>query len=305
MFSCVTIAVSAESQVIFLDIRILRYFLAVAREETITRAAESLHIAQPSLSKQLIELEHEIGKPLFIRGKRKITLTEDGILLRKRADEIVSLLEKTRQELTSDASEISGEVSIGGNAAGTVLKAAAALRRIHPDVQFHFHSGDATDVTERLDHGLLDFSVMLAPADTVKYDFLSLPDGSRWGMLLAANEPLARKSVITPEDLRTLPLILHQRIGLQEEIAHWAQTDLEQLNVAATYNVVHGSPIPFTAHDLGCFVTTRDLLAPVLDPSVCFRPLDPPLLTSYVLVWKKHPAFGKAADAFLKQVRQM
>lgn len=288
-----------------MDIRVLRYFLAVAREENITRAAESLHIAQPSLSKQLMELENEIGKSLLIRGKRKITLTEEGILLRKRADEIVSLLEKTQQELSSDMQEISGEISIGGNTAGTVLKAAAALRQVHPGVQFHFYCGDATDVTERLDHGLLDFSVMLEPADTVKYDFLLLPDSSGWGMLLQSSDPLAKKSVITPEDFHKLPLILHQRIGLQQEIAHWAQADLEQLNIVATYNVVHGSPITFTSHELGYFITTRDLLAPVLDPSVCFRPLDPPLSIRYVLVWKKHPAFGKAADAFLKQVRQI
>ena len=288
-----------------MDIRVLRYFLAVAREENITHAAESLHIAQPSLSKQLIELEGEIGKPLFIRGKRKITLTEEGVLLRKRADEIVSLLEKTQQELTSDVKEISGEVSIGGSTSKTILQAATALRSRYPGIQFYFHSGDATDITERLEHGSLDFAALLEPIDTGKYDFLSLPDSSRWGVLLKSDDPLARKSVITPEYLRALPLILHHRIGLQQEIAHWAQTDLERLNVAATYNVVHGSPISFARSELGYFVATRDLLAPVLDPSVCFRPLEPQLSTRYALVWKKHPVFGKAAAAFLKQVRQV
>ena len=140
-----------------MDVRMLRYFLAVAREETITKAAETLHIAQPSLSKQIMELERELGKTLVVRGKRKVTLTEDGAFLRKRAEEIVALVEKTEREISSDAKELSGEVAIGGTASKSVLRAAALLREKHPGVQFHFYSGDAMDVEERLTHGTLDF----------------------------------------------------------------------------------------------------------------------------------------------------
>ena len=148
-----------------MDIRILRNFLAVTREENITRAAESLHISQPSLSKQLMELEKELGKQLMIRGKRKISLTEDGVLLRKRAEEIIALVEKTEREIRIDTGNISGDISIGGSETETLLHAAASLRRENPNIRFHFYSSDATDVSERLDHGTLDFAVLLEPID--------------------------------------------------------------------------------------------------------------------------------------------
>lgn len=178
-----------------MDVRILRYFLAVAREENITRAAESLHIAQPSLSKQLMELEQELGKKLLTRGKRKIKLTEDGVLLHKRADEIVDLLEKTECEIRSDTENISGEISIGGAPTKTVLQTAAALQAEHTDIHFNFYSSDATEVTERLDHGSLDFAVLIEPVDTMKYEYIPLSDSSYWGILMPSDCALAKKAV--------------------------------------------------------------------------------------------------------------
>ena len=286
-----------------MDIRDLRYFLAVAREENITRAAERLHIAQPSLSKQLMELERKLGKQLLIRGKKKITLTEEGVLLRKRAEEIIELVEKTEQEIRSDSDEIVGDIYLGGSTSETILHTAAKLRKTHPAVKFHFYSGDAVDVSERLNHGTLDFAVMLKPIDNVKYDFLSLPDCSEWGILMKKTDSLAGQTSVTKEDIKNIPLIMHQRIGLQNEIAHWAGTDLEHLNIAATYNVVHGSPISFVQQELGYFLTTRELLAPALDPSVCFLPLEPRLPTQLALVWKKHAVFHKAAKLFMKSLK--
>ena len=287
-----------------MEVRELRYFLAVAREENITRAAESLHIAQPSLSKQLMELERKLGKQLLIRGKRKITLTEEGVLLRKRAEEIIELVEKTEQEISYDLEEIVGEIHIGGSISKSVLSTAAQLRKEHPGIRFQFYSGDATDVSERLDHGSLDFAVMLQPIDSIKYEFLSLPDRSEWGILMQEKDPLASKKSVTKDDLKSIPLIMHQRIGLQSEIAHWAGTNLENLNIAVTYNVVHGSPVPFVQQGLGYFLTTRDLLAPALDPEVCFLPLEPKLPTQLALVWKKHAVFSKVAGIFMKSLRQ-
>lgn len=281
-----------------MEIRELRYFLAVAREGNITRAAESLHIAQPSLSKQLMELEKKLGKQLLVRGKRKITLTEEGVLLRKRAEEIVELVEKTEHEISYDPEETMGDIYIGGSSSESVLSAAAELRKNYPGIRFHFYSGDAMDVAERLDHGSLDFAVMLEPVDNIKYDFLSLPDRSEWGILMKKNDPLADKNCITEDDIKNMPLIMHQRIGLQNEIAHWAGTDLESLTIAATYNVVHGSPVSFVRQGLGYFLTTRDLLAPTLDPEVCFLPLEPKLPTQLALVWKKYAVFSNAAKVF-------
>lgn len=223
----------------------------MAREENITHAAESLHISQPSLSKQLMELEQEVGKQPLVRGKRKITLTEEGVLLRKRADEIITLLEKTEWELNADSMQIGGEVSIGGDPTPPVLNAAAAIRRAFPEIRFRFYSSDATDVTERLDHGSLDLAVLPTPVDTTKYEYLSLPDSARWGLLLPESSVLAGKAGVEREDLLGIPLILHQRIGLQQEIAHWAQIEIEQLHIAATYNVINGNPAAFLQSGLG------------------------------------------------------
>ena len=285
-----------------MEIRELRYFLAVAREENITRAAQSLHIAQPSLSKQLMELEKKLGKQLLIRGKKKITLTEEGAILRKRAEEIVELVEKTEHEISYDFEELSGDIYIGGSTSETILSVAADLRREYPDVRFHFYSGDAQDASERLNHGSLDFAVMLEPVDNIKYEFVSLPDCSQWGVLMNKSDALAVKKALTNEDIKSIPLIMHQRIGLQNEIAHWAGTSTESLNIAATYNVVHGSPIPFVKHGLGYFLTARYLLAPKLDTDVCFLPLEPELPTRLALVWKKHAVFSKVAEAFYGRI---
>lgn len=286
-----------------MDIRILRYFLAVAREENITRAAESLHIAQPSLSKQLMELERELGRPLLVRGKRKITLTEDGVLLRKRAEEIVALLDRTEAELTGGEEAIRGEVAVGGVPDARMLRAMTALRARCPGVRFRFYCGDANDVMERLDHGSLEFARLLQPVDTVKYDFLALPGSARWGLLLPADHPLADKPGVTRADLSSVPLILHRRVGLQREIAHWAGTDIEDLNVAATYNIAYGQPADYVKSGLGAFLLVEDQLGPQ-DAAVCFRPLDPPLTVHHALVWKRQAMFTKAARAFLAEVER-
>lgn len=287
-----------------MEIRLLRYFLAVAREKNITRAAESLHISQPSLSKQLMELEQEIGKQLLIRGKRKIMLTEEGVLLRKRADEIISLLEKTERELNADTVQISGEVAIGGNPTASILKAASTIRTEHPGIHFQFYSSDAIDVMERLEHGSLDFSVFLEPIDTIRYEYVSLPDTSRWGVLLPADHALARRGFIQKADLPAIPLVFHRRAGLQQIISHWAETEIEGLDIVATYNVINGSPEKFVKSGFGCYLTTEDLLPCRLDEAVRFCPLDPPLEIHYALIWKRYAVFSRAAKAFLRTFRK-
>ena len=287
-----------------MDIRILKYFLAVAREENITRAAESLHIAQPSLSKQMMELEAELGKPLLIRGKRKITLTEEGMLLRKRAEDIVALLEKTEQEISADSAEITGEIAIGGAVPPLLLQAAADLRTRYPGIQFQFYVGDATDVTERLDHGNLDFAILLAPADAEKYETLTLPVHSAWGVLMPQDAPFATQNVITREVLLQMPLILHRRPGLQQMIADWAQIPPDRLQITATYNIVYGSPIPFVISGLGCFLLTDNQLPSTPDDRVVFRPLEPRLEVGYQLVWKRRTILSRAAGLYLKEVRE-
>ena len=287
-----------------MEFRTLQYFLAVTKEENITRAAESLHISQPYLSKQLMDLETELGKQLLIRGKRKITLTEDGILLRKRAEEILSLVEKTTYDLSSNALQISGEISIGGNPTMTVLAAASRLRAQYPDVYFQFYSSDAIDVFERLEHGSLDFSVFLEPIDIAEYNYISLPESSHWGILMPSDCTLARKDYVDKNDLLKIPLIFHRRAGLQQLISHWADTDIKNFNIAATYNVVNGSPVKFIKSGLGYYLTTKDLLPSVLEDTVCFRPLYPPLEIHYALIWKRAVFLSKAAEQFLSELKQ-
>ena len=287
-----------------MELRTLQYFLAVTKEENITRAAESLHISQPYLSKQLMELENEFGKKLLIRGKRKITLTEDGIILRKRAEEILSLVEKTEADLSASNPQVSGEITIGGNPTITVLNTAARIRSKYPDVHFQFYSSDAIDVLERLEHGSIDVAIFLEPIDISEYDYVSLPEASRWGVLMASDCELARKDYVEKNDLLEIPLIFHRRTGLQQLISHWADTDIENFNIAATYNVVNGSPTKFIKSGLGVYLTTEDLLPTVLEQDVCFRPLNPPLEIHYALIWKRTAFQSKAAEVFLQELKQ-
>ena len=186
-----------------MEIRVLRYFLAVAREENISRAAEFLHVTQPTLSRQLMDMEEELGAELFIRGKRRITLTEEGMLLRKRASEIIALVDKTEAEFNTSGEIISGDIYIGGGeteAMHIIAKVAKRLQKHDYHVRCHLYSGNADDVTERLDKGLLDFGVLIEPANVKKYDFLRLPGVDIWGLLMRKDSPLAVKKTIAPED---------------------------------------------------------------------------------------------------------
>ena len=282
-----------------MEIRVLRYFLAVAQEENITRAAQVLHIAQPSLSKQLMELEQELGKQLLIRGKRRITLTEEGVLLRKRAEEILELVSRTEQELTTDEKQLTGTISIGGNLQPSLLRAASALRTKHPGVSFQFYSSDATDVTERLEHGTLDFTTLLAPVDPARYESVLLPEHSHWGLLVQADDPATESLCAERGDILNRPLVMHRRAGLQKAIAAWAHTRPERLNIAATYNVIYGSPTAPVQSGLGSLLITRDLLDAQLNTDVRFLPLHPLLETQYALVWKKNAVLSKVAEQFL------
>ncbi len=287
-----------------MELRTLQYFLAVTKEENITRAAESLHISQPYLSKQLMDLENEFGKQLLIRGKHKTTLTEDGVILRKRAEEILSLVEKTEYDLSSNNPQISGEITIGGNPTMTILNTASRIRSQYPDVHFQFYSSDAVDVLERLEHGSIDFAIFLEPIDISEYDYISLPESSRWGLLMPSDCELAESDAIEKKDILKIPLIFHRRTGLQQLIFHWADTGIENFDIAATYNVINGSPTKFIKSGLGFYLTTEDLLPTVLEQGVCFRPLDPPLEIHYALIWKRTAFQSKAAEMFLKEIKR-
>ena len=290
-----------------MELRVLRYFLAVAREESISDAAEFLHITQPTLSRQLMDLEEELGKQLLIRGKRnrKIMLTEDGMRLRKRAEEIVALADKTEAEFLAADEAVSGDVYIGcgeSDAMRIIAKTAVKLRRDYPDIHFHLYSGNAEDVSERMEKGLLDFGIFITSANIDKYDYLKLPAYDTWGLIMRKSDKLAAKDFITPQDLQGLPLIMSRQALVQEDISRWGKKQIQDLNVVATYNLVYNAAI-MTREGFGYTLTLDKLANTGSDSDLCFRPLKPELRINLNLVWKKYQIFSKASQKFLEYLK--
>ena len=289
-----------------MDIRVLQYFLAVAREESITRAAERLRMTQPPLSRQLKDLEDELGKQLLIRGSKKVTLTEDGMLLRKRAEELVDLMKKTKAELTSSNENINGDIHIGcgeTEAISFLAQAAWNLQQKHPLIHYNIYSGDAERVMERLDKGLIDFGLLVGPVDVNKYDYIRLPLKDRWGVLMRKDSPLAEKESITAEDLWDKPLIISHQTSINSEMFSWLKTDITKLNIVATYDLVYNAS-QFVKKGFGYVIALDKLINTTGDSSLCFRPLYPILEAGLCIVWKKYQVFSKASNAFLQQLQK-
>lgn len=264
-----------------MELRVLRYFLAVAREQSISAAAEALHLSQPTLSTQLKAMEDELGKQLFIRrgkGVRKVVLTEEGMLLRKRAEEILALVQKTEMEIQVSGSSIVGDVYIGAGETDIVrlfARAAKAIQRKYPDIHYHLSSGNAEYVLESLDKGLIDFGLLYGVLDRSKYEAITLPTADAFGVLMRKDAPIAEKPVITPEDLWDKPLIVSQ----QEErdgwpVAAWMRQDIAKLNIVATYNLIFNASL-MVDEGLG-YAICFDKLINTTGSTLCFRPLDPP-----------------------------
>jgi DNA-binding transcriptional LysR family regulator len=295
-----------------MELRVLEYFLAVAREQTITAAAESLHLTQPTLSVQIRELEAELGKQLLVRGtkgSRKVTLTEDGKLLRTRAEEILSLVEKTENEISQSGDVVAGDVRIGTGETDTIrvfARAAKKLQKSCPDIHYHFMSGNASYVMEQLEKGLIDFGLLFSKADSKKYDIMHIPIKERWGVLMRRDDSLARKKNITPEDLKGLPLITSSQENARKQLADWMHIPVSRLNIVATYNLILNAAI-LTDEGFGYTIGFDRLLDTVLDQgnsSLCFRPLSPVMEDEAFIIWKKYQIFSKAADRFLQQIRK-
>ena len=288
-----------------MDLRVLQYFLAVAREESISAAAQSLHLTQPTLSRQLKELEEELGKQLLIRGNRRITLTEEGMLLRKRAEEILDLVRRTEKEVTQSDDLVGGEVYIGtGETDGMrqIARTANLIQREHPGIQFHVVSGDAMDVCERLDKGLLDFGILLGDFDRIKYHYMELPMQDVWGVLMQRSSPLAGKEAVTPQDLWDKPLILSRQMGNKSGLYRWLQKEPAELHTVATYNLIYNASL-MVDEGMG-YAFTLDKLVNTRGSNLCFRPLEPRMELGMCLVWKKYQVFSKAAELFLSRLRQ-
>ncbi|CZQ90776.1 LysR family transcriptional regulator [Trichococcus ilyis] len=289
-----------------MEFRVLQYFLTIAREESISGAAEFLHITQPTLSRQLKELEEELGKELIIRGNRKITLTEDGMLLRKRAEEIIQLVEKTEAELNADDTEFSGDIYVGGAESEGMRLIARAIARAqseHPLLKFHLFSGNAEDVSDRLDKGLIDFGVLVEPTNMSKYDFTKLPTKNVWGILMRKDSPLATRESITSKDLRGKALICSNQLLVKNELAGWLGGNERSLNIVTTYNLLYNASLLVEEGERYA-LCLDGIIATGEDRALCFRPLEPKLEAGLHFVWKKYQVFSKASEYFLGLVQE-
>ena len=292
-----------------MELRTLRYFLTVAREQNISAAAESLHISQPALSTQLKAMEEELGKQLLIRGtkgSRNVVLTEEGMILRKRAEEILSLVQKAEDEITHSDETIVGDVVIGAGETDNVrllAQAARDMQKQYPDIHYHISSGNAEYVLEYLDKGLIDFGMLFRKPDKKKYEWLPLPVVDTWGVLMRRDTPLARKAVIRPEDLWELPLIISHQKGEDHRLAQWMRRARSELNVVATYNLVFNASL-LVDEGLG-YALCFDKLIHTDGTNLCFRPFSPILESPCYIAWKKYQIFSKAAGRFLQSVQKV
>lgn len=281
-----------------MELRVLQYFLAVAREESITGAAEALHLSQPTLSRQLRDLERELGKPLFTRGSRRIALTEEGMILRKRAEEIMALVRKAEQEISLSGEGLAGDISIAAGETRGVRYIARFVKRIRDDyplVHMHITSGSNSFVLEQLDRGLADIGVMFGAVTEPRYDVITLPFQERWGVLMRRDVPLAEKEAVTPEDLWQLPLILSQEEIQGGFLPGWMRRDLEELNIAGSYSLLYNASLMVEA-GLGYAVCFLDLLDVPEGGALCVRPLSPEVRTNMNVVRKKYQMMSKASE---------
>ncbi|HHK5551334.1 LysR family transcriptional regulator [Bacillus anthracis] len=289
-----------------MDIRVLRYFIAVATQENISAAANALHLSQPTLSRQLNNLEEELGTILFVRGNRKITLTDEGMFLLDRAKEIVDLVEKTEANFNQESEIISGEIHIGAGETEAMQFIAQTIKKVvahHPNIKFHLYSGNADDITTKLDSGLLDFGIVIEPANKQKYDYLKLPATDVWGVLMRKDSPLAEKAYIHPTDLLNKPLIISRQTAVSNELSGWLGKEIENLNVISTYNLLYNASL-LVKENIGYALCIDKLINTSEESTLCFRPLSPKLEAGLNILWKKHQTFSSATKIFLTYLRE-
>lgn len=293
-----------------MELRVLKYFLTVAKVGNITKAANLMHLTQPTLSRQLQDLERELGQKLFIRGSHSITLTQEGLILRKRAEEILELVEKTKGEFSSIKDEVSGDIYIGSGetkAIKQITDIMQILNNKYPKIKFHIVSGDSEDLDEKLDKGILDFCIFIEPFVPDKYDYINLRKKDIWGILLRKDDVLAKKKNVKIEDIINLPLLIsRQAIKKSFEnnpIIKWFGDDFEKLNIAGTYNLLYNAAI-MTEDKIGYALGLDRLITDTLNSPLTFRPLNPKLEVKVYAAWKKGQVFSKPAKLFLEELKK-
>ena len=289
-----------------MDFRLLEYFLAVAKMGTITKAAESLHVTQPTISRQLTDLEETLGTQLLIRGKRQVTLTDAGVLFQQRAEEILSLMDKTRRDLLDQNDLMGGTVVLGcveSYASWMLPEVLGQFSKLHPKIRYEIYSADGDDIREKLDRGDLDFGILLEPVEAAKYDSFRLPYWETWGIVLRKDDPLARREVIGKDEIQSIPLILPRREIVQDNIAEWFGLKRSQLHIFAGNNLSNNAALLAEA-GLGYPVCVKGSFALRGEGQLCFRPFTPERTTGHVLAWKKNRVFHPAANYFREYVQK-
>ncbi len=284
-----------------MEIRVLRYFLAVVREESITKAAELLHITQPTLSRQIAQMEEEMGVKLFGRGTRKIVLTNEGLLLRRRAEEILELVDKTERELSAQDEMVEGTVSVGCGDLAAVQLLPELIRSFHeryPAVTFDLYTATADHIKDRMDRGLTDVGLLLEPINMEKYDYIRLNQREQWVVVMHPDSPLANLDRITPKDLKGVPLILPRRLNVRSELARWFGADFDKLNILLTSNLPSNSSI-VVHHKLAYSIVVKGSISFWDKEKITYRPLSPELEATSVMAWKRHQPFALAAEKFI------
>ena len=287
-----------------MEIRTLRYFLAVAREENMSRAAEILHVTQPTLSKQIRSLEEELGKKLFTRHSFSISLTDEGVLLRNRAEDLVSMADKIEQEFISLDDISGGELYLGLAESFQIRYLARVIRDFkmrYPDLHYHITSGDTEQIAEKLDKGLLDFLVLAELPDSRKYEYLPFPENDVWGLIIPSDDPLAEKETITVSDLKGLPLFCSDQ-SWKNEIRTWAGNDFSGLIQEGSFRLSYNGSV-FAREGLGYLLTFEHLIGTSKDSGLVFRPLSPKLETTLYLAWNRYQTFTPIAERFLQEVQ--
>ena len=289
-----------------MEIRTLRYFLAVAREENMSKAAEILHISQPALSKVIRSLEEELGKKLFIRHSFSIELTDEGILLRDRAEDLVGMADKIEQEFLFLDDISSGDLYFGLAESYQVTYLArqiALFKKKYPGLHYHVSSGDTEQVTEKLDKGLLDFALICETPDRRKYECIALPKADVFGLVMRKDSPLAEKSCVTPSDLKGLPLFCSEQ-SWKNDIAPWAGDIFSEYILEGSFRLSYNGSL-FAKEGLGYLLTFEHLIDTSRNSGLCFRPLSPSLKIRQYLIWNRFQAFTPIARRFLEEVRSI
>ena len=289
-----------------MDIRVLKYFLAVAREQSFSTAAERLFLSQPTLSRQLKELEDELGKTLLVRSNKGVTLTEEGMILRKRAEEIVDLMDKTEQEVRHSNDSVSGTVYIGAGetyAIKLIADTAHHLKVNYPGIHYSFFSGNGTDVMEKLERGLMDFGLIFGNIDRTRYEAIEIPLHDTWGVLMRQDEPLAKKASLTIADVSGLDLIIPRQPNHSTMLSEMIAEQAPDANIVAEYNLIYNASV-MVSEGIGCAISLDRLINVSGDSKLCFRPFDPPMEAVCYFVWKRYSVFTKAAGTFLEQFKK-